>query len=434
VPYATFGFDFPTSTGDQQIIDDLDFEPKGCMMIGGNQSTVGSLVTGRPGPGVFISLNGRSADGVTRSFTMAIQGVTNGGSYAAMVGGEVPVRMPADGISPTTLDYRASAITFTEAGFRLNVSHAASGRRPIHCIVYGDGEPELQAELIQRLMGGTTDTFPFLPTTSVVLATQYGSFDLGDPDVIVEGQVNGQVWMSFGGGHYRRGSDQDEDWKTMETHNHIVMGSSIGRQGFIGTFVGAAAHPVMHVISDLGPVYIEGWRYYNPGIVVDPPFQLQDSGGGSITHATALVWDGNGWTANSGATNTVPGVPSSLETAEEFGEWKAILFTDNNGSSESAGSTQLRAAYGVLGLMPGEETTYQGCVAFGDDGSFYQSETECAASVSTAGVSSSVGELDGDVFTMTTEKGVGYTPAYNGWGELDETPTVMQRRRYVAIP
>jgi hypothetical protein len=342
--------------------------------------------------------------------------------------------MPADGTSPTTLDYRASEITFTDAGFRLNVSHAATGRRPIHCIVYGDGEPELQAELIQRLMGGTTDTFPFLPTTSLVLATQYGSFDLSDPDVILEGQVNGQVWMSFGGGHYRRGSDTTDDWSSLLVYNHIVMGSSIGRQGFLGKFVNAAIRPVMHVISDLGPVYIEGTRRYDPPYPTAPPNELSDSGGGSITHATALVWDGNGWADSSGATNTVPGVPSSLETAEEFGEWKAILFSDNNGSGEVAGSTQLRAAYGVLGLMPGEELTYQGCVAFGDDGSFYQSETECAASVSAAGVNSSIGELEGDVFTMTTEKGSGYTPAYNGWGELDETPTVMQRRRYVAIP
>jgi hypothetical protein len=429
MPYATVGFDFPTSTGDQQVIDGLGFEPLGVMMIGGNRPEVGSLVTGRPGPGVFMSLSGRSADGVTRSFVMSIQGVTNGGGYAAMVGGEVPVRMPADGTSPTTLDYRASALTFTAEGIRLNVSHAASGRRPIHAIVYGDGEPELHAELVQRLMGGSTDTFPFLPTTSVVLATQYGSFDLGDPDVIVEGQVNGQVWMSFGGGHYRRGSTDTNHWQTMETHNHIVMGSSIGRQGFLDTFVGAAAHPVMHVISDLGPVYIEGWRYYLPPYALDPPSTLTDSGGGSITHATALVWDGNGWAGSAGATNPVPGLPSPA--AEAFGDWKAVLFTGNNGSSESAGSTQLRAAYGVLGYMPDGEEQYQGCVAFGDDGSFYQSVDECTVKVSAAGVDTSVGELDGEVFTLTTEQGVGAGMPYNGWGELEENPTVMQRRRYV---
>src|SRR5262245_30617184 len=133
--YAVGGFDFPTVTGDFSV--DLDFEPVGVIMVGGNQATVGSLVTGLSGPCCWLSLNGTGlgASGFpaspsgTTSMCFAIQSNTaTGGGYVAARAAEIPISVPAEGTNPATIDYRADTIALTSTGFTLHVATAAPSR------------------------------------------------------------------------------------------------------------------------------------------------------------------------------------------------------------------------------------------------------------------------------------------------------------------
>jgi hypothetical protein len=438
--YVTGGFDFPTSTGNYDV--ELGIEPVGVIMIGGNQATVGTLLTGLSGPCTWMSLNGLDLYGSGMlSITFCIQSNTAAGTpYVAVRGAEIPISVPAEGTNPNTIDYRADTITFLPTGFRLHVTHAAPSRRPIHYIAFG--EDDLEAAAVQgEFYGRADDTYPFLPTTLVTMSHEFttGAFLTS---AIAEATLSGEEYLSVGSGNYPQGSPTWQDVRTHTVFGQGRLAGAVGREGFLEDHVwnistespdSGLGLPVAHTLGLL-VVLQEGYRRYRPVTLGSNTLRsTETSPGGSPGSAeTALVWNGHGW-CSMAATPATYNVPDYLsDAAEDFGEFKAILFTSINGSMATGASWQMRFGYGVLGADLGAEIPYQGCVTMGQDGSFYQSVTECAANVQTAagGVHSAVGEIDGDQFSLAVEKGSGFSGSWQAWGEVEDTPTTWQRRRY----
>jgi hypothetical protein len=441
--YVTGGFDFPMATGAFDV--EVGIEPVGVLMFGGNQSTVGSLVTGLSGPCVWISINGIGLDDdLMKSWTMAIQSDTlppSGPAYCALRAAKIPISVPAEGTNPAVIDYRADSITFLPTGFRLNVTNAAPSRRPVHFIAFGEDDLQARA-LLQDFYGAGTDTYPFPPTT-LVIATSDLVLAPFVADPAAEGTTTGNAYLNVGSGNYAEGSSA---WEDVKTHTIFSQGdlAGVGREGFLEDRIfdvpssgidGLIGIAVMHVLSTAFPELTEGYCRYRPDDPRNPASNDLSSVGGvqSGLLGEALVWNGHGWCETCSTPGTFS-APTYLDgAADDFGDFKAVMFTSINGTIATASEWQSRFAYGVLGADV-NDNPYQGCVSMGVDGSFYQSDNECAANVgdSASGVQASTGTLDGDEFSLTISKGAGFNGTWQGWGEQEEAPTSWQRRRYIA--
>jgi len=399
--YAVGGFDFPASTGNHSVTG-LGFQPVGVIMFGSNFSTVGSLVTGQTGPGLFISVNALDySDGTTiRSLCLALNGNSNANNanYRGYENG--CISMPTNASTATVVDYRASTITFDSDGVTINVTTAAGSRRPIHYLAFGgDIGPSEATALVssavkQVMTGSPTFNNSYEPRSAIVVGT-IAANGFG------EGAVDGSCWWTFGSGHYP--TADPNDWHSSMAYTNIQLSSPVGRQGFTHERVSSTsssdpnAISIAETIGSLGPVLNEGFRRHRPNIGVDTTQMINEGTEGSSLWHYALWWNGEGWTdfAFVPDANTV-----TVNHPVNFTEFDAVLFSHTNGSDSSGNATQQRFGFGVLG------PTYQGCVVFGPDGSCYQNVGDrCVAECTSSGIDTASGVLNETNFQLTAEEG-----------------------------
>ncbi len=400
--YAAGGFDFPGSTGDFSVTG-LGFEPVAVIMLGSNFATVGTLMTGQTGPGLFISVNALDySDGTTiRSLCLAVNGNSqaNNANYRGFENG--PISMQTNAASASTIDYRADTITFDTDGFTIHVTHAAGSRRPIHYIAFGGEISEIDPTLLvssatkQLYSGDVTFDNDYEPRSALVVGTiAAGGFG--------EGNVDGSAWYSFGTGHYPELAPGPNEWQSSTVYSEIQLGSPVGRQGFMHEFVWPSVGDdpeslnISNTIGALGPVLLENYRRHRPNYGVDMTQMINEGNVGSNTWQYALWWNGEGWTD---FVTTPDDGSVTVPHPYNFNTFEAVLFSTINGSDTSGGGTQLRFGFGILG------PDYQGCVVFGDDGSCYQSVTRAVATCTGSGVSTASGQINGPSFTLTNEEG-----------------------------
>jgi len=420
--YAVGGFDFPASTGTYSVTG-LGFQPQGVIMFGGNIATVGSLVTGQNGPGLFVSINATdyASPSTIRSMCLAPNGNSDAGVAAYRGYENGCISMQTNAASSATIDYRASTITFDSDGFTINVTHAAASRRPIHWVAWGgihggENTNTMNTGAAKQVMSGLSPTFnnSWRPLSAIVLST-VASNGFG------EGSVDGSTWFSFGTGHYPLLSQSEQDWLGSTTYTQLQLGSPLGRQGFTQTTLwpGLSGNPalvnVSEVISALGPVLIEGYRRHRPNIGVDLTQMINEGGGGANTWQYGAWWDGEGW---AGAVNLPDGGTQTVNRPSNFKVFEAVVFSTINGPVWQGGASStapMRVGFGVLG------PNYQGCVVFGQDGSFYQSVDRCTALCNSGGISTASGVINGATFTLTSEDAgdIGNT-TWHGWGRPGE--------------
>jgi hypothetical protein len=213
-----------------------------------------------------------------------------------------------------------------------------------------------------------------------------------------EGYVDGSCWFSFGSGHYPAVASGSSEWKSSTIHTQIQLFSSLGRQGFTNQYagwIGTGDDPsllnIAHVIDALGPVLIEGYRRHRPNYP------------GDLTE---------GWTAE--ASSPASG-SNSYTSPANFEVFEAILFSTANGVSSTGNATKQRFGFGILG------PDYQGCVVFGSDGSFFQSDSKAVANCTASGASVGVGSLNGSSFSLTNDMGGAADMIYHAFGRPPET-------------
>lgn len=416
--YAAGGFDFPTSTGGFSVTG-LGFRPKLLVMFGSNQSTVDTLLTGLTRPGLFLSLN--SLDHITSavsSFCLSFATNSNSGSpavgYTRFAG---PVRMQ-NTTNSAGIDYRADTLTFDGDGFSLNVTHAAPGVRPIHW--WATDAPSasiLGTDLSGPVAGAGFEIRSFLALSS----PQSGS--------LVEGNTDADSWLHFGTTHYPSNAVILTDHIGRVCHTGLWLGGLGGRQGYTRqqTNSGSSGERVcLYIGSGAAGTLTEGYTLAGPQTLHgnDPEFAIIFAAG--ITnqqHIAFLKADG---TAGDLTSPSTVGNSISVSTPSWFDEFELVMFTTVNGANVSGpfDPDQLRYGLGVL------HEDYQGCVAVGDDGSFYQSRDKMAATCTAAGAQAAVGTILGPTFEMETTVGGSVVGGYHAFGPL-EAPWMPQIYRRV---
>lgn len=398
--YATGGFNFPTSTGDYSVTG-LGFQPQAVLFFGGNKATVGTLMTGLTGPGLFASLNARdyATPSTVRSFAVAINGNSGAANMNLRALATGPITMSTDSGSAGTLDYRAGSITFDSNGFTINVSTAASGVRPIHWLAWGGSQA--QTGMVRQLMTGTlTFANSYNPLSAIVLSTIAGSG-------FTEGSVDDEAWFSWGSGHYPAYTGGSPvGWRSSTLETQVMLG--LGQAGFTDSAIfngvsGIDQLNISGVVSTVvGPV--PGNRRHRPDATGAGLSTMNNNGGGDSPFQGAVWWNGEGWTGTVSS-------PATITTPPAFNRYEAMVFSTINGNDQSGTGAPLRFGFGVL------TNDYQGCVVFGPDGSFYQSTSECLATCTSSAVNAASGviNVDGTV-TLTTTKGTAPAGVYHGFG------------------
>jgi len=401
--YAVGGFDFPTSTGNYSVTG-LGFQPVAVIMLGSNFSTVGTLMTGQTGPGLFISVNALDySDGTTiRSLCLAPNGNSdaNNANYRGYENG--PISMQTNAGTATVVDYKANSISFDADGFSINVSTAAGSRRPIHWIAFGGDigptEPvAMVSSATKQLYASSSVTFnnAYEPRSALVVGTTAAS-GFG------EGAVDTQAWFTFGSGHYPEISPNPNGWHSSSVWTQIELSSPLGRQGFTAQQVWqtSSADPTAlntsETIGALGPVLVEGFRRFRPNYGVDMTQMVNEGTIGANTWQYGLWWNGEGWTDHADVPDDGTVV---VPRPANFKNFEAVLFSTVNGADVGGNTVPLRYGFGVLG------PDYQGCVVFGQDGSCYQSVTRAAATCTASGANTASGTLNGSSFKLTNEEG-----------------------------
>lgn len=426
--YKTGGFDFPVSTGNFSVTG-LGFQPVAVIMFGSNRPEVGTLVTGLTGPGLFISVNAKQYDSpfsAMRSLCLGINGNSdaNNVSYRGFENG--PISMQTDAGDASTVDYRADSITFDSDGFSINVTTAATGRRPIHWLAFGGDISESDNnDMVAGAVKSNVSVDAFYnnayePRTALVVGT-IASAGFG------EGAVGGNTWFSFGTGHYPELAPDPNNWQSSTIYTQIQLSSALGRQGFTNQFVwpSVGADPeslnISNTIGALGPVLNENFRRLRPHWGTDLTQMVNEGTTGTNTWNYGMWWNGEGWTdfvsVPDDGTATVP-VPYN------FRKFQAVMFSTINGAAGSGASAPMRFGFGVLG------PSYQGCVVIGQDGSFYQSDSRAVATCSAAGANTASGTLNGATFTLENEEGGGLGQVvYHAFGAAGTTflPQIYRR-------
>ena len=377
--YAAGTFDFPTSSG-IFAVSGLGFQPQAVIMIGSNRAELDTLVTGAAGPGLFLSMNALDwDDGATiQSLCLAMNGNADAANlgYAAIKSPTGCIRMMPDGVSTgNVVEYRASTISFFSDGFQINVTDPAPGVRPIHWVAIG-ADPSQAVPFQIAAMNQNPAGTPIFQVAFPGFSTLVLGAHISNGGSFTQNGINGQAWWSWGSGHYPEFAASTSGWRSVFDFTEQILGTSIGTQGFSGLFVrttsGLSAHDTSHVISSVGPAFIEGTRRHRPLVFADLTEFVNEGGGAANTYEHAIWWNGEGW-----ADQTI--FPAAGDTVEvdapgNFDEFALVIFSHVNGPfPRTGGSAKLAFGYGIL------HPDYQGCVAFGQDGSFYQSTSKCAA-------------------------------------------------------
>lgn len=416
--YKSGMFNFPTGGGSHAVTG-LGFRPQGVVMIGGNKATVGSLLTGLNGPGLFISMSARDWTNPAAILSVAIS--PKGHSEANTIGYRGietgPISMPQDTTDAANVDYKAGGITFDADGFTLTISTPASGVRPIHWFAWGGdidaaGTPiPMQTACVKQQFAASSPTFDagFRAFSSMVLSTVAAN-GFG------EGSVNDSCWFSFGTSNFPEFAGFDaKRWRASVVYTQLQLSSPLGRQGFTNYFVTSAPSfgdwitlNVSDVLGSLGPLLTEGFRRFRPYAEGGDLQVMINEGGASGLGGwqDCIWWNSEGWSD----TVTIPaGGSVTVPVPENFSEFEQIMFSTVNGGNPGAKET----SYGV-GMLGYDD---QGCVVFQKDGSFYQSNSECVAHCDAGGYSAASGVINGNSFTLTHTHGSSLTVVWHAWGK-----------------
>lgn len=414
--YATGGFDFPTTTGPFTVTG-LRFRPKIIVLFGSNRPEVDTPVFGLTSPGIFVSI--AALDYFTMTTLQYACLAPMGNSDANWLGyrgaENAIISMPADGTDASVVDYRASTLTLIDGGFTIQVTKAATGRRPIHWLAIGNdfADPLIfwGAGVKQKMDATYTFTNAFRAMSSMVLST-IATNGFG------EGAVNRNVWFSFGTSHFPLLAPATDQWGSALTFANIQLESPAGRQGYNRSHVMGSSVDVSHVVNGLGPVLIEGFRRHRPTALGS--MQMVNEGGGAGTPWQMCVWwNGEGWVG----TIDTPSTPGAILTiparngSRGFMPYEAILFSTVNGPDSNTDNKCMRLGMGCLHPL------YQGCVAFGQDGSFFQSTSRAFCNVDAVhGARTAWGEVSKTgAFRLTTDLGGSSARGvFHGFGGLPE--------------
>lgn len=420
--YKSGVFNFPTTTS-PLVVTGLGFQPQGVVFIYGNKATVGSQMTGLTGPGLGISICaldysnpstilclGLSINGLSDSNVTCYRGIETG-----------PISMQTDAATASTVDFKASAISFDTDGFTLTIATAAPGVRPVHWFAWGgdivqpSGNITMQTAAVKQVMPAFPAPNPtfdagFEAWSALVIST-LATNGFG------EGSVDGNAWYSFGTGHYPQASAGDAQlWQAGNTYAQVQQSSPLGRQGFTDYFVksgpGAtdwSTVDISDVVSSIGPLLTEGFRRHRPQAEIASQQIFINEGGGAPWQFAAW-WNSEGWTDFV----TIPaGGSVTVQHPVNFNEFEQVMFSTVNEGGTSGLQGPLRFGFGMLGYDD------QGCVVLGPDGTFFQANDRCVAHSTVVGVSAASGVINGGSFTLTSEEDdLGDIQViYHAWGK-----------------
>jgi len=415
--YKAGTFDWPGSTGVFSVTG-LGFQPQAVILFGGNRPEEDTHVLGRPGPGLFISMNGVSYTDLTSvvSLCLFLNGAsfTGGGTigYGAIQSPTGCIRMCTDAASTATIDYRATNMSFDADGFSFNVTHTPASNRPIHWFAWGPaGSVATQTATMRENINVLAQPFDagFDAYSALILTTV-----INDGASFGEGSIQGQCWLSFGSEHDPQNESLTANWNRLEIYDNVIYGTSLGNQGFLDAFFNFFNQ---HVVSTVGPAYIEGGRNFETASPSDRSEWVDTGGGESNEYHQAIWWNGESWPYSIGSlpalgdTSVFP-VHSNLEN---FG---AVLFATLTGiNAADAGYFPLRWGFGIL------TEDYQGCVVFGENGDFYQSTNKCLANVDGTNLAAVEGSFVGNAFELeglestfpAINVGVGFSCPAGAW-------------------
>lgn len=398
--YATGGFDFPTVTGAHSVTG-LGFQPQAVIMFCGNKATVGTLMTGLTGPGVGASINAISygSSSAITSFFLGLNGNASAtrGNYRGYQG---CISMMTDATGAGVIDYRADTITFDTGGFTINVTHAATGVRPIHWLAWGG--PTMLTQFRSGQFNGTL-THSFNPLSTIGLATLA-------TDTFGEGSIDGECHYSFGSGHFPAyAAGNDNEYMASAIYDQY---DASGLGGSTEGFQRQSTFDDTQGLTNIGTVtfvssWIESLRYHKVN-TANLSEILNNSDTGASHYSAFVSWNGEGWT-------DLVTSPVTITPPPAFNRFEAMIFSTTNGADDAGGPAHgtMRYGFGVL------TNDYQGCVVFGPDGSFYQSDTECVANCTAAGVNAASGVINPNgTVTLTDTQGAGAKAVYHGFGRI----------------
>lgn len=426
MPYAAGTFDFPLSTGDFSVTG-LGFQPEMVIMFGGNQATEDTLLTGLTRPGLFLSMcavdYANPANLNVQSISIAGNagggGTTFGYTRTFSTTGGLPVRMQ-NTTGSAGIDYRASQITFDADGFTLTVSHAAPGNRPIHWWAVNSEDRGLASEL-------ALDTTGFFDT-----GFQIESFlgMAGPTSGNAEANTDSDSWLQFGTSHWPNNAVDLDTRFSGVTHTGINATGPGGRQGWTEAFQfsGVNAQRLVFDLGTAGPSLADGYTHAEPTVLfgTEAVISAADT---DVHDQTTVVWTGIPGDARQLIGGATVGDVVSKSTPSWFDRFALVMFSTINGPIDvgagvgSAGT--LRYGLGVL------HPDYQGCVAMGDDGSFYQSTTKCAANCTASGAEAVEGTILGPTFEVETVVGGAIEVTYHAFGVLKRLGMIPQIYRRV---
>ena len=411
--FAAGSFLFPTSTGSFSVTTGT--RPQLLVMFGSNRAEEDTLVTGLTNPGLFLSVNGVDYlnPSTVNSFCVSIAGSSSvGGGSVGFVRAVQPIRM--QGSSAAVIDYAADDVTLDAGGFTLNVTNAASGDRPIHWWVLNHPQ-DLAVSLYGQTLTGTFDV-GFRPFSYLALdAPGSGSLGISAND----------SWLNFGTAHYPLTATDPDERYSGESHTGIILASAAGRQGYTEKYVwaGTSGNRVCHAITVLGPGIFSTYKTVTPTSLGATTIDIGGPTAADPDEAIVGAWAGEGY-SNFLTTPTGIGDTVSVSTPSWFDLFQLVMFSTNNGANVQLGSDQLRYGLGVL------HQDYQGCVVFGDDGSFYQSRSQMAATCTAGGAQAAEGVILGPTFESTTVLGGSVGGVWHGFGPLGEAGWVPQMYRW----
>jgi hypothetical protein len=396
VPYKGVGFDMPTSPG-SFVIGDLGFTPQGAVFMGGNQ-TAEDVVTSPSNAGAFFGMAWLDAvSGLIDQQalgSMAPQGFHFYPAAISMCGGS----------SGATIDYRAVVTSFDDDSITLNVTHAASGNRPIHCLIWGDFDgahgstgvsfDNAQVNFDVGYRAGTGLMFHFFPTGGVR-----------------DRQGNGGNWFSMGVGNWPIDEDPPPYGpQTQAGASAIRLFSALGSVGYTQQLLNhfGPGHTSLSLRPWVAGSYLTAYDllYPYPGWPGGDETKVRMEMWGYTTRHSAAWWTGEGsvefvGTPDNGDTD----VHTANANVEEV---EAVLFFGTTGyGTEAQGNPPCAYIFGVL------TEDYQGCVTYDlgiggapTDGTprFFQSTQHCYADNMYEGVRTASGEIVGNEVHMTGEQ------------------------------
>lgn len=386
-------FYFPTSVGSLTI--PLNFEPQGVIFFGGNQSVEDTILHNpSAAPGVFFGMAWRDyGTGIVDYQSQSNAGRAAPASYGVRWRSR-PITMITSG---TTLEYEASACSFSPTGFTLTIATPAPGLRLIHYLAWGEFD-ESRGKSVSK--GVATDHDFVLPTRAFS-GLAFSMFASGNTR---DSQNGTACYFSMGTGNFPEvplgvGVTNNASAITMRAQTQTAEGWT--QRYFNGPFNDSI---MATVSSGLVGTWQTQYDHLRP-VPTMTDLTLRLSLFGSPNRAQIAWWSAEGAALSVSSPGAVGAVTTYTAPARVPGVDAAFFFGTTGYGSESQLGVNCAYIYGVL------TPDYQGVVAW-DTGRgnapadgvshFFQSKQMCYAEcLRNGGLRASSGEIVGNEVRLT---------------------------------